>query len=145
MNRRKDPLGATTMAMIGRRSLLQSATILAAGAIASSPATQSALGQGVPGNAQYGVKALFFDMFGTVLDWRTGVARSAEAILKPRGYSLDWLAFADAWRAQYQPGMEEVRSGRIPYTKLDVLHRRMLDLFLPKFGVTGLPEDVMHT
>jgi 2-haloacid dehalogenase len=130
--------------MIGRRSLLQSATILAAGAIASSPATQSALGQGVPGNAQYGVKALFFDMFGTVLDWRTGVARSAEAILKPRGYSLDWLAFADAWRAQYQPGMEEVRSGRIPYTKLDVLHRRMLDLFLPKFGVTGLPEDVMH-
>lgn len=144
MNRRKDPLGATTMAMIGRRSLLQSATILAAGAIASSPATQSALGQGVPGNAQYGVKALFFDMFGTVLDWRTGVARSAEAILKPRGYSLDWLAFADAWRAQYQPGMEEVRSGRIPYTKLDVLHRRMLDLFLPKFGVTGLPEDVMH-
>jgi 2-haloacid dehalogenase len=79
----------------------------------------------------------------TVLDWRTGVARSAEAILKPRGYSLDWLAFADAWRAQYDPGMEEVRSGRIPYTKLDVLHRRMLDLFLPRFGVTGLSEDVL--
>jgi 2-haloacid dehalogenase len=132
------------MAVIERRSFLQSATIFATGAIASGPATRSVLGQGVPGNAQYGVKALFFDMFGTVLDWRTGVARSAEAILKPRGYSLDWLAFADAWRAQYQPGMEEVRSGRIPYTKLDVLHRRMLDLFLPKFGVTGLPEDVMH-
>ena len=82
-------------------------------------------------------------MFGTVLDWRTGVARSAEAILKPRGYSLDWLAFADAWRAQYDPGMEEVRSGRIPYTKLDILHRRMLDLFLPRFGVTGLSEDVL--
>jgi 2-haloacid dehalogenase len=100
--------------------------------------------RGVPGNSQYGVKALFFDMFGTVLDWRTGVARSAEAILKPRGYSFDWLAFADAWRAQYDPGMEEVRSGRIPYTKLDILHRRMLDLFLPSFGVTGLPEDVLH-
>ena len=81
-------------------------------------------GQGVPGNSQYGVKALFFDMFGTLLDWRTGVARSAEAILKPRGYSIDWLAFADAWRAQYDPGMQEVRSGRIPYAKLDVLHRR---------------------
>jgi len=132
------------MAVMGRRSFLQSATIFATGAIASGPATRSVFSQGVPGNAQYGVKALFFDMFGTVLDWRTGVARSAEAILKPRGYSLDWLAFADAWRAQYQPGMEEVRSGRIPYTKLDVLHRRMLDLFLPKFGVTGLPEDVMH-
>ena len=83
-------------------------------------------------------------MFGTVLDWRTGVARSAEAILKPLGYSLDWLAFADAWRAQYQPGMEEVRSGRIPYTKLDVLHRRMLGMFLPRFGITGLSEDVLH-
>ena len=107
------------------------------------PAGRS-LGQGVPGNSEYGVKALFFDMFGTVLDWRTGVARSAGAILKPRGYSLDWLAFADAWRAQYQPAMEEVRSGRIPYTKLDVLHRRMLDLFLPDFGIAGLPEDVLH-
>jgi hypothetical protein len=62
------------------------------------------LAQGVPGNSQYGVKALFFDMFGTVLDWRTGVARSVEATSKPRGYSLDWLAFADAWREQYDPG-----------------------------------------
>jgi 2-haloacid dehalogenase len=135
------------MATLGRRSFLKSATLLTAGGIAASSAilpTDRSLGQGVPGNSEYGVKALFFDMFGTVLDWRTGVARSAEAILKPRGYSLDWLAFADAWRAQYQPGMEEVRSGRIPYTKLDVLHRRMLDLFLPRFGIAGLPEDVLH-
>jgi 2-haloacid dehalogenase len=135
------------MATLGRRSFLKSATLLTAGGIVTNstilPARPS-FGQGVPGNSQYGVKALFFDMFGTVLDWRTGVARSAEAILKPRGYSLDWLGFADAWRAQYQPGMEEVRSGRIPYTKLDVLHRRMLDLFLPSFGITGLPEDVLH-
>jgi 2-haloacid dehalogenase len=135
------------MATLGRRSFLKSATLLTAGGIVASSAiltTGQSLGQGVPGNSEYGVKALFFDMFGTVLDWRTGVARSAEAILKPRGYSLDWLAFADAWRAQYQPGMEEVRSGRIPYTKLDVLHRRMLDLFLPGFGIAGLPEDVLH-
>jgi 2-haloacid dehalogenase len=120
-------LGGNEMAILGRRSFLKSATLLTAGGIVTSSAMVPAgpsFGQGVPGNSQYGVKALFFDMFGTVLDWRTGVARSAEAILKPRGYSLDWLAFADAWRAQYQPGMEEVRSGRIPYTKLDVLHRR---------------------
>jgi 2-haloacid dehalogenase len=120
---------------------------LTAGSIVTNSAilpARPSFSQGVPGNSQYGVKALFFDIFGTVLDWRTGVARSAEAILKPRGYSLDWLAFADAWRAQYQPAMEEVRSGRIPYTKLDVLHRRMLDLFLPGFGITGLPEDVLH-
>jgi 2-haloacid dehalogenase len=135
------------MATIERRSFLKSATLLTTGGIVTSSAilvTNPSLGQGVPGNSQYGVKALFFDMFGTVLDWRTGVARSAEAILKPRGYSLDWLAFADAWRAQYQPGMEEVRSGRIPYTRLDVLHRRMLDLFLPRFGITGLSEDILH-
>src|SRR5271166_1365948 len=136
------------MLTLGRRSFLKNATLVTASSIvASSAAVLSmgqSLGQGVPGNSQYGVKALLFDMFGTVLDWRTGVARSVEATLKPRGYDLDWFAFADAWRAQYDPGMEEVRSGRIPYTKLDVLHRRVLDLFLPRFGVTGLSEDVLH-
>ena len=136
------------MVTLGRRSFLKSATLMTAGSIVTSSAavlsTGPSLGQGVPGNSQYGVKALLFDMFGTVLDWRTGVARSVEATLKPRGYDLDWFAFADAWRAQYDPGMEEVRSGRIPYTKLDVLHRRMLDLFLSRFGVKDLPEDVMH-
>jgi 2-haloacid dehalogenase len=135
------------MTAFARRSFLKCATAMTAGGIVTGSAvlpTGPSFGQGVPGNSQYGVKALFFDMFGTVLDWRTGVARSVEATLKPRGYSLDWLAFADAWRAQYQPGMEEVRSGRIQYTKLDVLHRRMLDLFLPSFGIKDLPEDVMH-
>jgi len=121
---------------------------MTAGSVVTSSAavlsTGPSFGQGVPGNSQYGVKALLFDMFGTVLDWRAGVARSVEATLKPRGYDLDWFAFADAWRAQYDPGMEEVRSGRIPYTRLDVLHRRMLDLFLPRFGVKDLSEDVMH-
>jgi 2-haloacid dehalogenase len=131
----------------GRRSLLKTATLITASGIVTNSAilsTGPSLGQGVPGNSQYGVKALFFDMFGTTLDWRTGVARSAEAILKPRGYSLDLLKFADAWRALYDPQMEEVRSGRVPYMKLDVLHRRMLDLFLPRFGITGLSEDVLH-
>src|SRR3954471_7524494 len=65
------------------------------------------------------VKALFFDVFGTLVDWRAGVAREAERILKPRGHALDWFAFADAWRGEYQPGMEEVRSGRMPFSKLD--------------------------
>jgi len=89
------------------------------------------------------MRALFFDVFGTLVDWRTGVAREAEAILKPRGFALDWIAFADAWRDQYQPAMEEVRAGRIPFCKLDVLHRRNLETILPKFGVAGLPEDTL--
>jgi 2-haloacid dehalogenase len=89
------------------------------------------------------VKALFFDVFGTLVDWRTGVAREAKSILKPLGYSLDWIAFADAWRDQYQPGMEEVRSGRIPYTKLDVLHRQMLQKVLPNFDLDKLNDKAL--
>jgi 2-haloacid dehalogenase len=84
------------------------------------------------------VKALFFDVFGTLVDWRTGVSRDAKSILRPRGYAIDWQAFADAWRDEYQPGMEEVRSGRIPYAKLDVLHGRMLQKILPRFGLEKL-------
>jgi 2-haloacid dehalogenase len=89
------------------------------------------------------VKALFFDVFGTLVDWRAGVAREAEFTLKPRGYALDWNAFADAWRDQYQPAMEEVRSGRIPYAKLDVLHRRTLQKILPRFGLDGLGDAAL--
>jgi 2-haloacid dehalogenase len=88
-----------------------------------------------------GVKALFFDVFGTLVDWRTCVAREAKSMLEPRGYALDWRAFADAWRDEYQGAMEEVRSGRIPFCKLDVLHRRNLDRILPRFNADALGEE----
>ena len=84
------------------------------------------------------VRALFFDVFGTLVDWRTSIAREAEAILKPLGYTLDWLAFADAWRSEYQGAMDEVRIGRIPFCNLDVLHRRNLELILPRFNIETL-------
>lgn len=90
------------------------------------------------------IRAIFFDVFGTLVDWRTGVAREAERALRPLGYNLDWTAFADAWRGEYQPGMEEVRSGRIPFSKLDVLHRHNLERFMPRFGLTNLSEAVRH-
>jgi 2-haloacid dehalogenase len=89
------------------------------------------------------VKALFFDVFGTLVDWRTGVSRDAKSILRPRGYAIDWKAFADAWRDEYQPSLEEVRSGRTPYTKLDVLHRRMLQKILPRFGLEKLDASAL--
>ncbi len=89
-------------------------------------------------------KACFFDVFGTLVDWRSSVAREAEAILKPLGHSLDWLGFADAWRGEYQPAMEEIRSGRASFCKLDVLHRRNLEKILPRFGIAGLHEQTMH-
>jgi 2-haloacid dehalogenase len=90
------------------------------------------------------VQALFFDVFGTLVDWRSSIAREARLVLEPLGHHLDWNAFADAWRNEYQPGMEEVRSGRIPFSKLDVLHRRNLERFLPRFKVAGLPDAVLH-
>jgi 2-haloacid dehalogenase len=89
------------------------------------------------------LKALFFDVFGTLVDWRSSVAREAEKILVPLGYKLDWMAFADAWRGEYQPGMEEVRSGRQLFAKLDVLHRRNLGRLLPRFGLQNLSDKVL--
>jgi 2-haloacid dehalogenase len=89
-------------------------------------------------------KALLFDVFGTLVDWRTSIAREAETILKPLGVSVDWLAFADAWRGEYQGAMDQVRDGRIPFCKLDVLHRRNLDLILPRFKIAGIAENVLQ-
>jgi 2-haloacid dehalogenase len=90
------------------------------------------------------VRAMFFDVFGTLVDWRKGVAREAERVLKPAGYDLDWTGFADAWRGEYQPGMEEVRSGRLPFCKLDVLHQRNLERLMPRFGLHDLSDDVVR-
>jgi 2-haloacid dehalogenase len=91
-----------------------------------------------------GIKALFFDVFGTLVDWRSGVAREAESVLKPLGFAFDWSALADAWREQYQPAMEEVRSGRLAYTKLDILHRQTLKRILPRFGIDELADAELN-
>jgi 2-haloacid dehalogenase len=87
------------------------------------------------------VKALFFDVFGTLVDWRNSIAREAEALLKPKAVTLDYFAFADAWRGEYQGALEEVRAGRIGFCKLDVLHRRNLELTLRRFAIGDLSED----
>ncbi len=83
-----------------------------------------------------GVRALVFDMFGTVVDWRSGVAREAGPFLDRHGADPARAgAFADAWRRRYAPSMEEVRSGRRPFARLDVLHRENLVAVLPEFGI----------
>lgn len=81
------------------------------------------------------IQVLLFDVFGTLVDWRTSIAREAATTLTPLGIDMDWLAFADAWRDRYQPAMEAVRRGEQPYAKLDVLHRRNLDAVLAGFGI----------
>jgi 2-haloacid dehalogenase len=86
------------------------------------------------------IKALTFDVFGTVVDWRSGVAREAERVLAPKGVWLDWGAFADRWRALYQPAMEKVRKGERPFVILDELHRENLVALLGEVGASQLSE-----
>lgn len=87
------------------------------------------------------VKALLFDVFGTVVDWRTSIIRELEAWGAAKGISADWAAFTDDWRKLYQPSLEEVRSGRRSWTILDVLHRESLEKLLTRYGITGLSES----
>src|SRR3974390_2559545 len=87
------------------------------------------------------VKALFFAVVATLVKGRTAIAREAGAMFKPKAVRLDYLAFADAWRGEYQGAMEEVRAGRIGFCKLDILHRRNLELTLKRFAVGDLSED----
>ena len=82
-----------------------------------------------------GVQALVFDVFGTVVDWRSGVARDASAFLARHAPGADPATFADTWRQRYQPAMEEVRSGRRPFVRLDVLHRENLEGVLRDFEI----------
>lgn len=87
------------------------------------------------------VRALLFDVFGSVVDWRTSIERDLTRWAQEQSIAVDWEAFARAWRAQYQPKMQEVRSGARPYALLDTLHREALEGLLPKFGLKHLRED----
>lgn len=84
------------------------------------------------------VQALVFDVFGTVVDWRSGVIREGERIT---GEGMDWAAFADAWRDEYAPALARVRDGEMSWRNLDALHRESLEQLLDDFGLTDLSED----
>ena len=87
------------------------------------------------------VKALAFDVFGTVVDWRGGVIRAGEELGQEKGLGdVDWAAFADEWRGRYAPSMDKVRRGEMPWTNLDALHRGSLEELLEEFGIEGLTE-----
>jgi 2-haloacid dehalogenase len=86
------------------------------------------------------VEALTFDVFGTVVDWRGSIIRDLEAFGRNRGLAADWTALTDAWRALYQPQLARVREGKLPWTKLDDLHREGLEQLLVRFGIEGLSE-----
>ena len=86
------------------------------------------------------VKALTFDVFGTVVDWRGSIIREGEQLGKRKGVHADWAKFADAWRGAYAPSMDRVRKGELPWTNLDALHRMSLEKLLGDFGIRGLSE-----
>ncbi len=87
------------------------------------------------------VKALVFDTFGTVVDWRGSIIEEGQAWGKARGLTLDWGRFADRWRAGYGPAMDRVRKGQMPWTKLDGLYRAILEEVLAEFHLEGLSQE----
>ena len=87
------------------------------------------------------VKALVFDVFGTVVDWRGSIITEGRALGLKKRLSVDWGKFADAWRAGYAPAMDRVRRGELPWMTIDVLHRMILAQVLAKFRIDGLTEE----
>ena len=87
------------------------------------------------------VKALIFDTFGTVVDWRGSIIEEGKEWGRAKGLAIDWARFADRWRAGYAPAMDRVRKGSLPWTKLDDLHRMVLEELLKEFNITGLTEQ----
>ncbi len=88
-----------------------------------------------------GPEALVFDVFGTVVDWRSTIIREGKDLGRQKDLDVDWAAFADAWRSRYAPSMDRVRRGEIPWTKLDDLHHASLEELLGEFGVETLSEE----
>jgi 2-haloacid dehalogenase len=88
------------------------------------------------------VKALCFDIFGTVVDWRASITREGQLLQQRLSLpAQDWAAFADDWRAGYQPAMQDVRTGALPWTDIDGLHRRILDRALAARGLALAEQD----
>jgi 2-haloacid dehalogenase len=87
------------------------------------------------------VKALVFDIFGTIVDWRSSVIAEGVAWGKAKGLNIDWAGFADRWRLGYRPAMDKVRKSEIPWTRLDDLQRMILEDLLKEFNINNLTEQ----
>ena len=127
-------------------------TFLFTGAVAMAGADLGAAGDFMPADLQVAkpgspatVKALVFDTFGTVVDWRSSVTKEVEDLARRKGITVDGAKFADAWRGGYAPSMNRVRTGELPWINLDGLHRMILDKILIDFGIKGLSEAETDT
>lgn len=91
------------------------------------------------------VSALLFDVFGTVVDWRSSINREIELLGGKNGFTIDWNQFSNDWRAGYKPAMDRVRRGELPWMNIDGLHRLILDQLLVKYKLTHISEgDKKH-
>lgn len=136
------------MSTVSRRRFLGTGAIVVAGAklaAAGEKRHSDAQAARKPDPQFSPVKALVFDTFGTVVDWRSSVSQEIEALGKRKGFNVDGAMFADAWRGGYAPSMNRVRTGELPWTKLDDLHRMILDKLLVDFHITGLSEGEIDT
>ncbi len=91
-----------------------------------------------------GIKALTFDTFGTVVDWRTSIINDLSAWGRTRGLDTDWTAFVDEWKTAYKPGMDKVRKGEWPWTTIDGIYRKALDAMAPRYGLAQLDDASLH-
>ena len=128
-------------APITRRSFL---TLVATSAVLSGSALHIPRSLAANASAVPDVRALVFDVFGTVVDWRASIIREGQLLGERKGYDVDWGEFADRWRAGYGPSMNRVRSGELPWTKLDELHRLVLDELVEEFSLTGMTEEELQ-
>jgi 2-haloacid dehalogenase len=86
-------------------------------------------------------RALAFDVFGTVVDWRSSIIGELEMFGEAHGLAENWPAFADEWRAGYSPAMDRVRRGELPWLRIDALHRLVLDELLDRAGIDSVPDE----
>lgn len=125
------------MRSMSRRELLLGITASFGAYIGRETLAQSALSRNLIGET---VKALTFDVFGTVVDWRSSIIHEGELLSKTHSFSVNWGEFADQWRGGYGPAMNKVRTGELPWTTIDDLHRMRLDELVLEFGLTDMSE-----
>jgi len=123
---------------IQKRNFLKAFGIISSGMGLSLLSSPLAFSQN---NVANSVRALTFDVFGTVVDWRSSIIREGQILSANKGFEVDWAEFADRWRGGYTPAMNRVRSGELPWTKIDDLHRLILDELVEEFNLSGLSEQ----
>ena len=132
---------------MNRRHLLMGGTAFALTQIRNTASATGTCNAQEPelGTPLQNVKALTFDIFGTVVDWRSSIIRDGKVLAKRNNLTVDWGKFADCWRDGYMPVMQRVRAGELPYSKIDDLHRIILKGLIVDFNLGSLsPEEVDH-